>query len=77
MREYLGKRILIQVGDNDTPRMSCVHLISPNGLYVRFYGDGPLDEAIGWLPVSAVKVLDVIQPADEPLVKAVMRSYGP
>lgn len=60
MHQYLNKRVLVTIGDNDAVRQSSVTAISPNGKYVLLDSDWRADEAIGWTRVEAVSVLDVI-----------------
>ena len=67
--EFLDKRVLVAIGDNDAPRQTCVNAISPNKIYVHLIGDSCFDEVIGWVRLSDCKFLDVIGPANEPASK--------
>lgn len=60
MKAYAGKRVIVTIGDNDTPRQTTVRAISPNGCYCLL--DGPLcsDSVIGWIKCDSVRVLDVL-----------------
>lgn len=64
MNQYLGRRLLVSVGDNDAPRQTCVMNISPNKRYVLLGGITCNDEQIGWAAVVDVRVLDDLGPAD-------------
>ena len=65
MKQYLNKRVLLTIGDNDAPIQTCVLMISPNGLYVNLDGDQADDNYTGWVKCSLCKVLDVIGPENE------------
>lgn len=65
MNEYIGKRILITLGDNDAPQMTSVVSISPNCKYVYLSDYSAQAVCFGWTPIADVKVLDVLGGDDE------------
>ena len=60
MRDMIGRRVLVSIGSNDAVRRTCIEAVSPNGLYVKLGGDRPDEEAIGWVVLAGVTVLDTL-----------------
>jgi hypothetical protein len=58
--QLINMRVLVTVGDNDKPKMTCVKAISPNGLYVFLDDVLSGSQSFSWRKIADVKVLDVI-----------------
>jgi hypothetical protein len=76
MKQFLGKRVLITVGNNDAVRQTCLQMLSPNGLYGYFSSDFAWDEHLGWLNLDHVEFHDVIGDQQETRADAMRRCYG-
>jgi hypothetical protein len=65
MKQHLGLRVLITLGDNDAPQMTCVRAISPNGKYALLDDYAARGQVFGWQPISGFQVVDVLGPQEE------------
>ena len=65
MKQHLGMRVLIELGGNDAPQMTCVRAISPNGKYALLDDYCASGQVFGWQPIEGFKVVDVLGPQEE------------
>lgn len=58
MIKYLGKNVLVTIGDTDAVRQTRFAAISPNAKFCCLDGVKTIDESIGWIRCSEVAVVD-------------------
>lgn len=76
MKQYIGKRVLVTVGGNDAPQMTCVVALSPNGQYALLEDSHCLGQTFGWTALSDIKILDVLGDSSESASNLYSRLYS-